>query len=619
MQKALCSCTKVPSPSRARARAPPSPKGEGKVSVTMSHNPKETVLTGLGVSHGIAMGPAYLVQIEHPQAPEYILPPEQIAAEAARFEQAVAKAQREISGLKEKSAEIHSEAAEEIVQLLEAHLAMLSGSRLIRGARQKIMLQGLNAESAIAQEITAISAQFSQLKDPYIASKSEDVRNVGYRLIRILMGVPYLSLSDVPLGGIVLALEISPAETALLDPRHFAGIATVYGGMTGHTAVMARSIGLPAVLGLNPSLLESVNHGALAIADGISGKLILNPSQATLRFYEQRLKDLKQDKIALNKLSEQPAVTTDGTEIILRANLELPRELDNILSCGSDGIGLFRTEFMFMNRDTLPSEDEQFETIVEVVRGMKGAPVTFRTLDIGGDKLIRSLGKHISTADNPALGLRAIRLSLKEPHLLETQFRAILRAGYFGPVRILLPMVTTASEVEEARRILKECHAALKKEKVPLADELPPLGTMIEIPAAALSADSLAAVSDFFALGTNDLIQYTVAIDRGNDQVAFLFNPLNPAVLRLMEFSIQAGLRAGIPVSICGEMAADPKYTALLLGLGIREMSLGFASLPRIKQRIRALSSAKADEFARYVLDQYDPDRIVQIVNSFRA
>jgi len=582
-------------------------------------NDTETVLTGLGVSHGVAMGPAYLVQIEHPQAPEYIVPPEHIAAEAARFDQAVAQAQKEIAGLKDKSAGLPGDAAEEIVLLLEAHLAMLSGSRLIRGARQKIMLQGLNAESAIAQEVAAICAQFNQLKDPYIASKSEDVRNVGYRLIRILMNVPYLSLSDVPSGGIVLAQEISPAETALLDPRRFAGIATVHGGITGHTAVMARSLGLPAVLGVDQSLLESIHHGAPAIVDGISGKLILNPSEATQRFYNQRLQDLRQDKTALNKLTELPAVTTDGTEITLRANLELPRELDNIIACGADGIGLFRTEFMFMNRDTLPSEDEQFETIVEVVRAMKGAPVTFRTLDIGGDKLIRSIGAHVSAADNPALGLRAIRLSLKEPHLLETQFRAILRAGYFGPVRILLPMVTMVAEVEEARRILIRCHAALKKEKVPLADELPPLGTMIEIPAAALSADSLAAVSDFFALGTNDLIQYTVAIDRGNDQVADLFNPLNPAVLRLMEFSIQAALRAGIPVSICGEMAADPKYTALLLGLGIREMSLGFSSLPRIKQRIRSLSLAKANEFANHVLDQYDPERIIQIVNAFRA
>jgi len=585
----------------------------------MRNSAEETVLTGLGVSHGIAMGPAYLVQIEHPQAPEYILPPEQAGVEIARFDQAVAQARQEISDLKNKSADLPAEAAEEIMLLLGAHLAMLTGSRLIRGARQKILQENINAESAIAREVATIAEQFSQLKDPYIAAKSEDVRNVGYRLIRILMNVPYLSLNDVPPGGIVLALEISPAETALLDPRRFAGIATVHGGVTGHTAVMARSIGLPAVLGLNPILLESMHHGAPAIVDGIGGKLVLNPSQATQRLYEQKLKDLRQDKTALNKLTQMPAVTTDGTEIILRANLEMPRELENLQASGADGIGLFRTEFMFMNRDTVPSEDEQFETIVEVVRAMKGAPVTFRTLDIGGDKLARFLGAHLSAADNPALGLRAIRLSLKEPHLLESQFRAILRASYFGPVRILLPMVTVATEVEQARRILTKCYTELKKEKIPLPDTLPPLGTMIEIPAAALSADSLAAVSDFFALGTNDLIQYTVAIDRGNDQVASLFNPLNPAVLRLMEFSIQAGLRAGIPVSICGEMAADPKYTALLLGLGIREMSLGFASLPRIKQRIRSLAITRADEHARYVLDQYDPERIIQIVNGFRV
>lgn len=589
------------------------------VSTIMTDAPKELVLTGLGVSHGIAMGPAYLVQIEHPQAPEYAVPPEHAAAEAARFDQAVAQAQQEISDLKDKSADLPGDAAEEIILLLEAHLAMLSGSRLVRGARQKILQEHLNAESAIAREIATISEQFSRIKDPYIAAKSEDVRNVGYRLIRILMGVPYLSLSDVPPGGIVLALEISPAETALLDPRRFGGIATVHGGVTGHTAVVARSMGLPAVLGLNKTLLESAHHGAPAIVDGIGGKLVLNPSQATIRLYEQKLQDLRQDKTALNKLTQMPAVTTDGAEITLRANLEMPRELDNIQASGANGIGLFRTEFMFMNRDTVPSEDEQFETIVEVVRAMKGAPVTFRTLDIGGDKLTRSLGAHLSAADNPALGLRAIRLSLKEPHLLETQFRAILRASYFGPVRILLPMVTMAAEVEQARRILKKCFADLKKDKIPLPDALPPLGTMIEIPAAALSADSLAAVSDFFALGTNDLIQYTVAIDRGNDQVAALFNPLNPAVLRLMEFSIQAGLRAGIPVSICGEMAADPKYAALLLGLGIREMSLGFTSLPRIKQRIRSISLAKADEHARYVMDQYDPERIIQIVNGFRV
>lgn len=585
----------------------------------MADSAGEIVLTGFGVSHGIAMGSAYLVQIENPEAPEYALAPDQVADEVNRFDDAVTRAQREVLELKEKSAGLPAAAAEEIRFLLEAHLAMLSGSRLIRGVRQKILLEGRNAESAVAREISAIAEQFQQIKDPYIALRSEDVGAVGYRLIRILMNVPYLSLNDVPPGGIVLAREISPAETSLLDPRRFSGVATVHGGVTGHTAVMARSMGLPAVLGLSPALLESIHHGAPAIVDGIDGKLVLNPSPATQRFYEQKLQTLRQDKTALQKLAPLPAVTGDNVEIILRANLEMPRELENVQTSGAKGIGLFRTEFMFMNRDTLPSEDEQFEIIVEAVRAMKGEPVTFRTLDIGGDKLAKSVGSYLSAAANPALGLRAIRLSLKEPEqLLKPQFRAILRAGFFGPVRILLPMITTAAEVEQARKILRECHAELKKTKMPMAETLPPLGTMIEIPAAALSADSLAAVSDFFALGTNDLVQYTVAIDRGNDQVAALFNPLNPAVLRLMEFSIQAGLRAGIPVSICGEMAADPKYTALLIGLGIREMSLGLASLPRVKQRIRALTAARATEHARHVMDQYDPDRIVQIVGSFR-
>ncbi|MBU6474565.1 MAG: phosphoenolpyruvate--protein phosphotransferase [Alphaproteobacteria bacterium] len=585
----------------------------------MKNDGEEIVLTGLGVSHGIAAGPAYLVQIEHPQPPDAALEPEQTETEIARFDDAVRQAQRELAALKRKSTGLPDDAAEEIGLLLDAHMAMLSGSRLIRGVRARILRDQVNAESAIRREIDSIAGQFNRIKDAYIAARGEDVRNVGYRIIRILMNVPYLSLDDVPPGGIVLALEISPAETALLDPRRFAGIATVYGGPAGHTAVMARSLGLPAVLGLDRAALESLHHGTPSIVDGIGGKLVLNPSQATQRHYERRMQDLKADKAALDKLTRLPAVTTDGAEIVLRANLEIPREIDNLPACGADGIGLFRTEFMFMNRDTIPAEDEQFEILVEIVRAMKGAPVTFRTLDIGGDKLARALGAHLDASDNPALGLRAIRLSLKEPHLLEAQFRAIMRAGYFGPVRILLPMVTTAAEIEDARLILQKCHAALEKEKVPMAAQMPPLGAMIEIPAAALSADSLAAVSDFFALGTNDLIQYTVAIDRGNDQVAALYNPLNPAVLRLMEFSIQAGLRAGIPVSICGEMAADPKLTALLLGLGIREMSLGAASLPRIKQRIRSLALAHAESHAKYVMDQYDPDRIAQIVNSFKT
>ena len=579
---------------------------------------QERVFTGIGVSNGIAIAPAYLVQLERPQVPERRIPAAGLPAEQKRFEEAVGRVRQELADLKSKLEDKPETAAEEVTLLLDAHLAMISGSRLVRGALKKIADDGINAEWALDRVMRELAEQFRALHDNYIATRIDDVEAVGNRVLRALLNLPYLSLDSVPHGGIVLAREISPADTALIDPRRIAGIATLHGGAAGHTAVVARSLDLPAVLGIETAMLDTSAHGHIAIVDGIEGKLILNPTEATRKKYEERRANLHKDREALKSISLLPAVLKEGQDIILRANLELPREVDAIKASGAKGIGLFRTEFMFMNRATLPSEDEQFDAMSAIVKQMQGESVTFRTLDIGGDKLAKSVGEYLAEAANPALGLRAIRLSLKEPHLLKTQFRAMLRSAAFGATRILLPMITTAHEVEVSRRMLNECYQELKKEGKQLPDTLPPLGTMIEIPAAALSADSLAAVSDFFALGTNDLVQYTVAIDRGNDQVAALYNPLNPAVLRLMEFSIEAGNRAGIPVSICGEMAADPKYTALLVGLGIREFSMGYASLPRIKQRIRSLSLEKSEEHARHVMNQYDPARIIAVVNQFR-
>jgi phosphotransferase system enzyme I (PtsI) len=576
----------------------------------------EIVLNGIGVSHGIATGPAYIVQLDRPKVPQITI--EDAAAEQQRFEAAVETVRGDLTALKGQSKNLPEEAAEELDLLLDAHLAMITGSRLVRGALKKIADDKINAEWALDKIMRDLAAQFRAVRDNYIAARIDDVEAVGNRILRTLLNLPYLSLDSVPVGGIVLAKEISPSDAALLDPRRIGGLATVHGGAAGHTAVMARSLGLPAVLGLDPVILERSSHGSTVIVDGVEGKLILNATPETLKIYEQKRDALTADRAALNEITAQPAVTKDGTDITLRSNLELPRETEAIRASGARGIGLFRTEFLFMNRTTLPTEDEQFEAMAGVVREMNGDSVTFRTLDIGGDKLAKSVGEYLAEAANPALGLRAIRLSLKEPHLLKTQFRAILRAGALGPVKILLPMVTTADEVERARAILRDCYKDLKNEKAAIPDKMPPLGTMIEIPAAALSADGLAAVSDFFALGTNDLTQYTVAIDRGNDQVAALYNPLNPAVLRLIEFTVEAAKRMGIPVSICGEMGADPKYTALLVGLGIREFSVGFSSVPRIKQRIRALSLEQCEEHARQVMNQYEPARITDLVNRFR-
>lgn len=585
----------------------------------MSPRQQEKTLRGIGVSHGIAIGPAFLVQVDRPHVPQWFIAPDKMADEQNRFQAAVATAQEELSALKAQSIRLPETAAEEIALLLDAHMAMLSGSRLVRGVLKRIADDGMNAEAAIESVMRDLTDQFRALKDQYIAARIDDVEAVSNRLIRILMNLPYIALDSVPPGGIVLAKEISPADTALMDPQRFAGIATVHGGAAGHTAVMARSLGIPAVLGLDPALLDSGGKGTVAIVDGVNGVLILNPSAETLAEYRTRQQNLQAVRSDLDKLAALPAVLTDGEKISLRANLELPRDTDAIVAAGAEGIGLFRTEFLFMNRSTLPDEDEQYASMAAVVRAMQGHTVTFRTLDIGGDKIARAVGDWLAEATNPALGLRAIRLSLKQPHLLVAQFRAMLRAAALGPVRILLPMVTTAEEVEQAAQLLRRCYADLKAEGADVPAALPPLGTMIEIPAAALSADSLAAVSDFFALGTNDLVQYTVAIDRGNDQVAALYNPLNPAVLRLIEFTLEAARRAGIPVSICGEMGADPKYTPLLLGLGLREFSVGPAALPRIKQRIRSLSLAAAEAHARQVMDQYDPAQIIAIVEQFDA
>ncbi|MDE1153055.1 MAG: phosphoenolpyruvate--protein phosphotransferase [Micavibrio sp.] len=574
----------------------------------------ERIFTGLGVSSGIAIGPAYIVQLDRPKAPVFSIT--DVEGEQARFAAAVDEVRIDLEALKDSAAALPDTAAEEITLLLEAHLAMISGSRLIRFALKKIADDKCNAEAALDHAVRDIADQFRALKDNYIAARIDDVEAVGNRLMRALLKLPYMALDSVPVGGIVLAKEISPADTALLDPRRFIGLGTVHGGAAGHTAIMARSLGLPAVLGLDPAALEG-HQGEMLIVDGTGGRIILNPAAETLRDYEARRTAAEAARTALAKLATAPAVTTDGTEVILRANLEIPREVDAILAAGGQGIGLFRTEFLYMNRATLPTEDEQFEAMAGVVRAMQGAPVTFRTLDIGGDKLAKSVGEYLGESVNPALGLRAIRLSLKEPHLLRAQMRAILRAGALGPIRILLPMVTTADEVEQSRKIMRESYKELQKQGVQVPPQLPPLGTMIEIPAAALSADSLAAVSDFFALGTNDLIQYTVAIDRGDDQVAALYNPLNPAVLRLIEFTIEAARRTGIPICICGEMGADPRYTPLLLGLGIREFSMGFSSLLRVKERIRQLSLTGAEEHAAEVMNQYEPQRITDLVHRY--
>jgi phosphotransferase system enzyme I (PtsI) len=576
------------------------------------------VLEGLGVAPGVAIGPAFLLEAGAIPVAVRKLSEEELAGELERFNAAVVKGQKQLRKLKTKSASLPGAAAEEIGYLLEAYLQMLSGSRLLRGVERRITQDLVNAEAAVQAEIAEIAEGFAALSDQYLAARADDIREVGDRLIRNLTQTPYAGFANVAPGTVVIAEELSPADTALLDPALIGGFATVLGGPEGHTAIMARSLGLPAVLGV-AGLIGAVHGGDLVVVDGSAGRVVVNPTPELRAEYERRQEEYRSEQRVLGRLKRVPAVTRDGEAVTLLANLELPRELEPALAAGAEGIGLLRTEFMFMNREDLPGEEEQYKALKSIVEAMDGRPVTVRTLDIGGDKLAFSLGGHIAESANPALGLRAIRLSLKERPLLEAQLGAILRASAHGQVRILLPMISSISEVRQVRQVLATVARRLKRRKVKIADPMPPLGVMIEVPGAALSADALAQACEFFAIGTNDLTMYTLAIDRSEEQVAHLYNALHPAVLRLIQFTAEAALRARIPISVCGEIAGDPRYTALLLGLGVRELSMAWPALPRVKQRIRSIDLLAATRRARMIMDQSDSGRIAALLDDFNT
>ena len=578
----------------------------------------EQRLPGLAVSPGIAIGPAHVVEGGELPVAENRVPPSEVEAERQRFTDAVAASLKQLRKVKAKAEGLPGSAAEEVGYLLDAHLAMLSNSRLVRGVDERIGRTRINAERAVQIEIDEIAESFAAMRDPYLAARIEDIRVVGTRLIRNLIKKPYVAYSAVAEGAVILAEELTPADTALIDPERVAGFATASGGAESHTAIVARALGLPAVLAVS-GLLDRAQAGVTVVIDGTDGCVIIDPSAETIRDYEARRDLLARERRGLARLRKLPAITRDGVEITLEANLELPIELEQALSNGAMGLGLVRSEFLYMNRDDLPGEEEQYAVFSALVRGMDGKPVTVRTFDLGSEKIARSLSGHSIEPPNPALGLRAIRLSLQDRRLLDPQLAAMLRAAGEGPLRILLPMISTASEIRRVREAVEQVARRLRRRGVKLPKALPPLGAMIEVPGAALAADALAAEADFFAIGTNDLIQYTLAIDRSDEQVAHLYNPLHPAVLRLMQFAVEAALRRGMPISVCGEMAGEPRFAALLLGLGLRNLSMAPRNIPRVKQRIRSLDMVAATRRARAIMDQSDSGRIAALLDDFNT
>ncbi|MES2712401.1 MAG: phosphoenolpyruvate--protein phosphotransferase [Pseudomonadota bacterium] len=588
---------------------------------------REVTLTGIPVAPGFAIGPVFDTTEQPTEAPRRQIAPPAIEVERHRLNTAVALSKKQVIKLRNRIGILPEEAQDELGPLLDAYAMMLGNSRLIRGARKRIETDLLGAETAVADEAEAIAAIILANKDDDKAGlnrRATEVREIARRLTRNILGKAFRSLKDIPEGSILIAEELTPADAALLDPSRIVGVATDEGGADGHTAIMLRALGIPSVVACT-GLTEAARRGDTIAIDGSAGLAHLHPTPATLAAIRDKLAAFAKERAKLSKLRRLPAETTDGEMVELHANLEILQELPLIAQAGAQGIGLLRTEFLFMNRDDLPGEDDQLAAYAQIVEALAGDPVTIRVLDWGGEKNIEALSEtdaHTHAGPNPALGLRGLRMLLKRPDLLETQFAAILRTAGMAPegaVRVLLPMVTIPDEVKQTREIYERVARRLRRRGERLPEKLPMLGVMIETPGAALAADAIALEADFFAIGTNDLAMYTLAVDRAEADVAHLYDPLHPAVLRLMQFATEAALRLRIPVSVCGEMAGNAKLVPLLLGLGIRCLSMNAASLPRVKQAVRALDITDCARFARRVMEQSDPVRIRELVDNFAS
>lgn len=581
--------------------------------------PREKRFTGQAVAPGIAIGPLHEVVEAALLISRISLRPEEISQELARLDEAVNRSRRQVEKLKSRLAALPNDSEAEIAPLLDVYLHMLAPSRLLRGIRARIQDAGQNAEAAVHDEAEAqaalILAQTGGDK-PGRVRRAEEVRELARRLVRNLTRQPFRSFAGLPQGCILAAEDLRPAEAALIQPQQFAGIVTAEGGIDGHTAVMLRALGLPTVLGVN-GLLGKNREGCLAIIDGESGEVTLNPSKASLTTARKKLSAATRQRRALAQLQNLPARTRCGVMVELQANLELPFELGMIAESGAHGIGLVRSEFMYMNREKLPDENTLAQIYLSIVEAMDGDPVTIRLLDWGADKEIEALARYQpdSPEPNPAMGLRGIRVLLKHQDLLETQLAAILRAAAAGPVRVMLPMVSVVSEVTATREIMRRVWRRLKRrQSLSLPDKMPPMGIMVETPAAALAVPVLAQHTDFFAIGTNDLTMYTLAADRSSPGGVELYDPLEPAVLRLIHLTTSFAAAVGIPVSVCGEIASRPGCTPLLLGLGVRQFSMHANAVPLVKRQVRASVIAEGERLAAAALAANDAKAVRALI-----
>lgn len=572
---------------------------------------------GVGVSGGIAIGQAHLVSNALLEVVHYQLPKHLIEDEIARFDSAINTVKLDLEQIR---SSLRHNAPAELGAFIGTHLMMLADKSLSEIPKDIIRNEQCNAEWAIKLQMDDIVEQFEQIEDEYLRERKQDVVQVVERVIKELLGhsnqltaEQQASATSQERKRILVAHDISPADAIQFKQHQFAAFITDVGGATSHTAILARSLNTPSIVALQKAR-DLINDGELIIVDGNQGVVIVNPDKSILTEYKLRQEEWELEQQKLQRIKTTKAVTIDGVSVELFANIEVPEDVIAVKAAGATGIGLYRTEFLFMNRREMPDEEEQFIAYKSVAQAMKGLAVTIRTLDLGADKQMNP--DSVVTCANPALGLRAIRLCLSEPQIFHTQLRALLRASYFGDIKILIPMLSTLSELHQTKLMLERAKLSLRKEGIPFNENIA-LGGMIEVPAAAINAEAFAKELDFLSIGTNDLIQYTLAIDRTDDTVAHLYNPLHPSVLKLILMTIKAGEKLGKSVSVCGEMAGDAKLTKLLIGMGLKQLSMHPSHILSVKQKVINSQMAELKTNAKKILNIVDIDKIEQQIAKY--
>lgn len=567
----------------------------------------EIVLNGIGGSPGICIGKAYLVDKEGVDVVrKYFIEKGNLPGEIKRFKAAVKKAKDELKAIIKNS---HKELRQQSY-ILETHIVMLKDKMLYGRTIETIEDERINAEWALKKVVSNLKSMFQNMSDPYLKERAADIVHVSDRVMKNLVGAEPVNIADICKRVILIAHDLSPAETSQIQLEKIKGFVTNRGGKASHTGIIARTLEIPAVLGLNQAT-RIIQNDDLVIVDGTAGTVIVHPREETLVKYEEYKIRYEEYRAAITRGSYLVAETTDGFQLPVMGNIELPEEVVSVIDHGGDGIGLYRTEFQYLNSSVFPSEDELFDKYMDVVEVIAPKPVIIRTLDINGDRAIAPGTERDEI--NPALGLRAIRYCLKNPEIFKTQIRAILRVAAYGDVRILIPMISSYDEVCETKRILNEVADSLDKEGAVFKRDIE-VGIMIEVPSAVIMADVMAENVDFFSIGTNDLIQYSLAIDRGNSEVAYLYNPLHPAIIRVIKHVVDVAHEKGIKVFMCGEMASDPIYIPVLLGLGLDELSMNPQSIPAVKSMVRSLNIKDIKRFMKDMLKQTSATAVMKLV-----